>query len=343
MDWLSPIWFYPATLAAFEWTHRSLLLAIGALPLLFVARWLLALQTRPQLGLALLPGPNRRQWSALLRFIPDVVLTVAMALILVALARPQQTSQLVEQTSAGLDILLVLDTSASMQIPDLAPTRLEAAKATARDFIRGRFHDRIGLVVFAGEAYSLCPLTTDYDLLLSQLNTIKPGLIATDGTAIGSALGVAVNRLRGSPSRTRVCILLSDGENTAGQIAPETAARLAHSFGIKLYTIGLGTDGSVAFDTDSVTGQTRYVETRLDETTMRQLAQIGEGQFFRATNQQGLTAVFRELDRLTKAPIRETRFRDTRDFYPIYLRWATVFLLIWVMMKSSFLTSAIED
>jgi Ca-activated chloride channel homolog len=343
LDWFQPGWFAPATLRAFEWAHRSLLYAVPALPLLVVLRALLAWRSLPKLALALPPGRRRLSATRWLRFLPDILLLLAMGLMLVALARPQLTSQVVEQTSTGLDIVLVLDTSASMQLPDLKPNRLEAAKQTARDFIRGRFHDRIGLVVFAGEAYSLCPLTTDYGLLLRQLDGIRPGLIAADGTAIGSALGVAVNRLRTSPTQSRVCILLSDGENTAGQLAPETAARLAHTFGIRLYTIGLGADGAIAFGQDSLTGTTRYVETRLNETTMRQLAQIGEGQFFRATNKASLAAIFRSLDRLTKTPVRETRFRDTRDFYPVYLRWAILCLLGWLVSKSTFLTSALED
>ncbi len=344
LDWLRAGWFSPATLAAFEWAHRWLLFAIGAVPVLFGLRAALAWRSQPHLDLALLPGAGSgRTASRWLRFLPDAVLSVALSLILVALARPQLTSQLVEQTSSGLDILLVLDTSASMQLPDLAPTRLEAAKRTARDFVRGRFHDRIGLVVFAGEAYSLCPLTTDYTLLLRQLDGIRPGLIAADGTAIGSALGVAVNRLRLAPTRSRVCILLSDGENTAGQLAPETAAQLAHSFGIRLYTVGLGADGSVELPPDSLTGAPRIIDTRLDETTMRQLARIGDGQFFRATDEAGLAAIFRQLDRLTKSPRRETRFRDTRDFYPVYLRWALLFFLGWLVLKSTFTTSALED
>ncbi|MBC7448215.1 MAG: VWA domain-containing protein [Hymenobacteraceae bacterium] len=344
LDWLRPEWFGPTTLAAFEWAHRSVLYGIPAVALLFGLRTLFAWRSRPHLDLALLPGPDTRPTaSRWLRFVPDAVLATALGLVLVALARPQLTSQLVEQTSTGLDILLVLDTSASMQLPDLTPTRLEAAKRTAREFVRGRFHDRIGLVVFAGEAYSLCPLTTDYALLLRQLDGIRPGLIAADGTAIGSALGVAVNRLRLAPTRSRVCILLSDGENTAGQLAPETAAQLARSFGIRLYTVGLGADGPVAFGVDSLTGTPRIVETRLDETAMRQLARIGNGRFFRATDQASLSAIFRQLDQLTKSPLRQTRFRDTRDFYPIYLRWAIVCLLGWFLLKSSFMTSALED
>lgn len=343
LDWLRPAWWSPATLASFEWAHRSLLYFIPALPLLWLLRVVLALRTRPRLEMAFFPDQARWRWIGLLRFIPDTVLTIAMALIMIALARPQQTTHLVEQSSQGIDIMLVLDTSASMQLRDLEPNRLEAAKAVAREFIRGRFHDRIGLVVFAGEAYSLAPLTTDYDLLIQQLSTVKLGLIPADGTAIGAALGVAVNRLRDSPTRSRVCILLSDGENTAGQLAPETAARLAHAFSIRLYTIGLGADGVVAFDTDTTTGQTRFVDTRLDETTMRQLAGLADGRFFRATNEAALNTIFRDIDRLEKGEIRETRFRDTRDFYPVYLRWAVVLFVTWIALRSSFLSSALED
>lgn len=344
LDWLRPGWFRPSVLRSFEWAFTWVLYGIPVVPLLFALRALLAWRTRPHLDLTLLPGPGTAPTAGRwLRFVPDAVLTLALSLVLVALARPQLTTQLVEQTSTGLDIVLVLDVSASMQLPDLTPNRLEAAKRTAREFVRGRFKDRIGLVVFAGEAYSLCPLTTDYALLLRQLDGIRPGLIRADGTAIGSALGVAINRLRLAPTASRVCILLSDGENTAGQLAPETAAQLARSFNIRLYTVGLGADGPVAFGLDSLTNTPRVVETRLDETAMRQLARIGNGRFFRATDQAGLAAIFRQLDRLTRSPLRETRFRDTRDFYPIYLRWAIVCLLGWLVLKSSFLTSALED
>lgn len=343
LDWLRLGWFSPATLAAFEWPNRGLLYALPAVPLLFLLRWLLAWRVRPRLEMAFFPGQTRWRWSALLRFLPDAVQAACLTLVLIALARPQLTSQLVEQTSEGIDVILVLDTSASMQLRDLAPDRLEAAKAVARDFIRGRLHDRIGIVVFAGEAYSLVPLTTDYDLLLRQLAQVKLGIIASDGTAIGSALGVAVNRLRDSPARSRVCILLSDGENTAGQLAPETAARLAHTFAIRLYTIGLGADGRVAFGRDSTSGQTLYVDTRLDETTMRQLAQLGDGQFFRASSSDALAEVFKAIDQLEKTPIHEARFRDTRDYYPVYLRWAVLCFVLWIALKSTFLTSALED
>jgi Ca-activated chloride channel family protein len=271
-----------------------------------------------------------------------VVLGLSLAFILVALARPQRTDERVVQSGEGIDILLLLDVSGSMELQDLRPNRLEAAKRVARDFINGRAGDRIGLVVFAGDAYSLAPLTTDYDLLRENIQGLKLGMIANDGTAIGTALGVATNRLRESKSRTKVCILISDGENTAGSLDPLTAARLAHAYGLKIYTIGLGQDGYVPYFTDAA-GRTRYVETRLDETTMRELAQAGEGQFFRATDNESLRRIFQRIDQYEKSEIKQTRFRNTKDYYRIYLLWAVGLWLLWLALKNTFLTNALED
>ena len=210
---------------------------LAAVPLLFGLRGLLA-RRRARVAVALAPGPAPRDWLAALRFLPDAVLGLALALGIVALARPQRTDERVEQVGRGIDVVLALDISGSMEIQDLRPTRLEAAKRLATDFVNARAGDRLGLVAFAGEAYSLAPLTTDYDLLREGLASLRPGLIAADGTAIGTALGVAVNRLRGSTARSRVCILLSDGESNAGSLDPLLAAQLAHAFNIRLYTIG---------------------------------------------------------------------------------------------------------
>ncbi|QDA62601.1 VWA domain-containing protein [Hymenobacter jejuensis] len=331
-----------ATLASYTWAQPRLLLLLPVIPLLFLGRWLLVHRRRPRLDVAFVAGQLRRDWTAGLRFLPDLVLGLSMAFGVVALARPQRTDERVVQTGEGIDILLVLDVSGSMELGDLKPNRLEAAKRVARNFIDGRVGDRIGLVVFAGDAYSLAPLTTDYDLLRENLSSLHLGMIANDGTAIGTALGVATNRLRDSRSRTKVCILLSDGENTAGNLDPLTAAQLAHAFGLKLYTIGLGKDGVVPYGTDEA-GRPRYVETRLDETTMRQLAQAGEGQFFRATDNAALNRVFRQIDRYEKSEIKQTRFRNTKDYYRIYLFWCVGLWLLWLGLKNTFLTNALED
>ncbi|OUJ74142.1 VWA domain-containing protein [Hymenobacter crusticola] len=331
-----------ATLASYSWQEPRLLLLVPLLPLLFLARWALNHRRRARLGVAFVAGQVRRDWSALLRFIPDVVLFLSLAFGIVALARPQRTDERVVQTGEGVDILLVLDVSGSMELQDLRPNRLEAAKRVAQEFTNGRVGDRLGLVVFAGDAYSVVPLTTDYELLRESIAGLKLGMIPNDGTAIGSALGVATNRLRDSRSRSKICILISDGENTAGSLDPLTAAQLAHAYGLKLYTIGLGKDGIVPYGTDE-NGRPRFVETRLDETTMRQLAQAGDGQFFRATDNSALRQVFRQIDKYEKSEIKQTRFRNTKDYYRLYLFWCVGLWLAWLALKNTFLTNALED
>ena len=331
-----------ATLASYAWEKPRLLFLIAGIPLLFAGRWLLAYRRRSRFGVAFVQGEVRRDWSAVLRFIPDVVLGLSLVFGVVALARPQRTDERVVQSGEGIDIMLVLDVSGSMELGDLQPNRLEAAKRVAQEFINGRSGDRLGLVVFAGDAYSLAPLTTDYELLHESIAGLKLGMIANDGTAIGTALGVATNRLRNSRSRTRVCILLSDGENTAGSLDPLTAAQLAHAYGLKIHTIGLGQDGTVPFGKDGF-GRTNYVNTRLDETTMRQIAEAGEGQFFRATDNAALRQVFRRINRYEKSEIKQTRFRNTRDYYRIYLFWCVGLWLLWLALKNTFLTNALED
>ena len=329
------------TLAGYQWQQPRLLLLIAAVPLLFGLRWLLA-RRRAQVVVAFAPGPARREWSAGLRFVPDVVLGLALSFGIVALARPQRTDERVEQSGRGIDLVLALDVSGSMEIQDLRPNRLEAAKRIATDFVNTRAGDRLALVAFAGEAYSLAPLTTDYNLLREDLTSLRVGLIAADGTAIGSALGVATNRLRESTAKSRVCILLSDGESNAGSLDPLLAAQLAHAFGIRIYTIGLGKDGFVPYGQDSL-GRTRYVSTRLDETTMRQLAAAANGRFFRATDTGALRDVFAQINRLEKSEIKQLRFRNTTDFYRPYL-WAGIALwLLWLALKSTFLSNPLED
>jgi Ca-activated chloride channel family protein len=331
-----------ATLASYAWEKPRLLLLIAGIPLLFGVRWLLAYRRRSKLGVAFVQGDVRRDWSAVLRFLPDLVLGLSLAFGIVALARPQRTDDRVVQSGEGIDIMLVLDVSGSMELGDLRPNRLEAAKRVAQEFINGRSGDRLGLVVFAGDAYSLAPLTTDYELLRESIDGLKLGMIANDGTAIGTALGVATNRLRDSRSRTRVCILISDGENTAGSLDPLTAAQLAHAYGLKIYTIGLGEDGVVPFGKDGL-GRTNYVNTRLDETTMRQIAEAGEGQFFRATDNAALRQVFQRINRYEKSEIKQTRFRNTRDYYRIYLFWCVGLWLLWLGLKNTFLANSLED
>jgi Ca-activated chloride channel homolog len=252
------------------------------------------------------------------------------------------STEKVEQWTEGIDIMIALDISQSMQIEDFSPNRLQAAKRVALDFIQGRVQDRIGIVVFSGDAFSLAPLTTDYDLLRSYINEINFEMIENRGTAIGSAMAVVTNRMRESESKSKVCILLSDGDNTAGNIDPITAAELASAYNIKVYTIVVGKEGLVPYGKDFF-GRPNMIENTVDESTMRKMADIGGGQFFRATDNQALVQVFEKINQYEKAEIKETRFKDTSDYYFVYLQWAICFFLLWLALKSTFVTNVLQD
>ncbi len=339
---LSLDWFNPTTLSAFTWENPKFLFGLAAVPLLFLFRWLLRFRYNQKLPVAVTSKDLHVSPLTLIRLLPEIFLMLAMALILLALARPQMTNEKVEQWTEGIDIMIGLDISQSMQIEDFLPNRLEAAKNVARDFISGRLQDRIGIVVFSGDAFSLAPLTTDYDLLKSYLDEINFEMIENRGTAIGSALAVVTNRMRESEAKTKVCILLSDGDNTAGNIDPITAAELASAYGIKIYTIVVGKEGLVPYGKDFF-GRPNMIENTVDETTMRKIAEIGTGEFFRATDNQALTQVFARIDQFEKAEIKETRFKDTSDYYFVYLQWALVFFLLWLLLKSTFMTNVLQD
>lgn len=341
-SWFSLNWFSIETLSSFDWQNRLFLLGIALIPLIFLFKWLIQRSLGQNLELALPKEQIKWTPSVLLRHIPGVIMALIMALILIALARPQKTNEKVEQWTEGIDIMLVIDISESMQIEDFKPNRLEAAKKVAGDFIKGRFQDRIGIVVFSGDAYSLSPLTTDYDLLEAYLKDVDFDMIESRGTAIGSALAVATNRMRESTAKSKVMILLSDGDNTAGNINPITAADLADAYDIKIYTIAVGKEGRVPFGKNFF-GQPNYIENTLDETTLRKIAEIGHGKFYRVSDNQALAQVFSLIDKYEKAEIKETRYKDTTDFYYVYLRWAIVLFLLWILLKSTFINNILQD
>ncbi|HQQ98323.1 MAG TPA: VWA domain-containing protein [Cyclobacteriaceae bacterium] len=342
INYFSPEWLYPSTLRSFTWTQVPFLYAIALVPVLIVIRWVWRYYFNQKLPVAFIKSDLKSTALTWLRLIPDLILTLAVVLMLVALARPQKTNEKVEQWTEGIDIMLAIDISQSMQIEDFTPNRLEAAKEVARNFIKGRMQDRIGLVVFSGDAFSLTPLTTDYTLLNAYLNELNFDMIESRGTAIGSALAVVTNRMRESESKSKVCILLSDGDNTAGNIDPITSAELASAYNIKIYTIVVGKEGMVPYGKDFF-GRPNMVENTVDESTMRKIAQIGSGEFFRVADNEALQAVFRKIDQYEKAEIKETRFKDTTDFYFIYLRWAIVLLIIWLLLKSTFVSNVLQD
>jgi Ca-activated chloride channel homolog len=341
--WFSFHWFDPRFVQEYNWENIYYLYMIPLLPSLLIIRWILHFRSRTKLDIALHPQ-DFQGWDLIgaIRFIPYGFKMLCICFILIALARPQRINETIEQSSEGIDIMLLMDISESMQLEDFKPNRLEAAKEVARNFIKGRTYDRIGIIVFAGEAYSLSPLTMDYKLLTDFINGIRFDMIETSGTAIGSAMAVGINRMRESNSKSKLMILISDGENTAGNIDPIMTAGLAHAFDIKVYTIGIGKDGTIAYGKDEK-GNIQYVQSLLDETTLRNIAGKADGQFFRASGNNALTEIFHFIDKQEKGKIKEARFRDNKDYYEIYLAWAIVFLLCWLITKSTFLSNAMED
>jgi len=342
LPWYDIEWFMPSTFNNFSWEQGIILYALLVIPLVLVIRWALKRTLNQKLPVSLPKKDIQRSPITWLRVIPDLLIIMVIALVIVALARPQKSNEKVDQWTEGIDIMLVVDVSHSMQIEDFKPNRLEAAKKVALDFIDGRFQDRIGMVIFSGDAFSLSPLTTDYDLLKAHIEGINFEMIENRGTAIGSALAVATNRMRESKSKSKVLILLSDGDNTAGNIDPITAAELAAAYNIKTYTIAIGKEGKVPFGKDFF-GRPRMIDSDLDETTLREIAKIGNGEFYRVSDNRALENVFALIDKYEKAEIKESRYKDTSDFYQIYLRWAIVFLLLWLAFKSTFISNVLQD
>src|ERR1044071_1417915 len=262
--WYHIDWFMPSTFSSYTWANSFWLWLIPVVPLLFVVRWLTRFYLNQKLPVALVRSDLSSNPVNLVRLLPEILLSIVGILILVALARPQKTNEKVEQWTEGIDIMLAIDISQSMQIEDFEPNRLESAKGVARKFIAGRIQDGIGIIVFSGDAFSLAPLTTDYALLNSYIDEMNFDMIENRGTAIGSAMAVVTNRMRESESKSKVCILLSDGDNTAGNIDPITAAELASAYNIKVYTIVVGKEGLVPYGKDFF-GRPNMIENTIDE------------------------------------------------------------------------------
>ncbi len=263
-----------------------------------------------------------------LSILPFIFKLLAFTLAIIALARPQSTSSGQNVTTEGIDIMMALDISSSMLAEDLKPNRIEAAKKVADDFIGSRPNDRIGLVVFGGESFTQCPLTTDHAVLKNLFSGIQSGLLA-DGTAIGEGLATAVNRIRNSTAKSKVIILLTDGVNNVGAIAPETAGEIAKTFGIRVYTIGVGTRGMAPYPFKTPFGiQYQNVEVQIDEEVLQKIAEDTDGRYFRATNTSKLKEIYNSIDKLEKTKIAVTEFRNhTEEFYP----WAMGSLLFIIL------------
>jgi len=250
-----------------------------------------------------------------LRHIFFALRTMAVGLLIIALARPQKSDKFQNVSTEGIDIVLAQDISGSMLARDFKPDRLEAAKNIATEFISGRPYDRIGLVVFSGESFTQCPLTTDHAVLINLLREIQSGMIE-DGTAIGMGLATAVNRIKDSKAKSKVIILLTDGVNNKGEIAPATAAEIAKTFGIRVYTIGVGTQGVAPYPVQTPYGiQYQDMPVEIDEGILQKIAETTGGKYFRATDNNSLIQIYKEIDKLEKSKIDVKQFTKKQEKY----------------------------
>ncbi len=272
-------------------------------------------------------------WAQRLRRLPLVLRLCALSLLIVALARPQSGESIEQVESLGLDIALVLDVSTSMKAMDFRPNRLAAAKGVMEEFVKGRKHDRISLVVFAGRSYTQCPPTLDHDVLVGLLRQVDFGRVE-DGTAIGTGILNAANRLRGEGTQGKVMILLTDGVNNAGEVTPATAAKAAQALGIRIYTVGVGREGEHPIEIDDPVVGRRVVtlRTEIDEKTLREIATATGGRYFRAQDPRALEAIYREIDGLEKVEIKASRYTRYSELFPKIALAALALLLLEILL-----------
>ena len=272
-----------------------------------------------------------------LRHVPFILRMLAITFLIIALARPQTTNKWSTATTEGIDIMMSVDISSSMLAMDLQPNRLEAAKDVAASFINGRPNDNIGLVIFAKESFTQCPLTLDHAVLLNLLKDVKCGMLE-DMTAIGHGLATAVSRLKDSKAKSKVIILLTDGSNNAGEIAPMTAAEIAKTFGVRVYTIAVGTNGQAPYPLQTAIG-TKVVQipVEIDEKILTQIAQLTGGQYFRATNNKALKGIYQEIDQMEKSKMSVQEYSKRYEEYALFAMIGLSLFLLELLLRYTLL------
>ena len=281
-----------------------------------------------------------KSWRIYARHILFVIDICALALLIIALARPQSSSKNQKINVEGIDIVLTIDLSSSMLAQDLKPDRLEAAKSISADFVKGRPEDRMGLVVFASETFTQVPLTTDHGMLLNMMKDLKCGMLE-DGTAIGDGLASSVSRLKDSEAVSKVVILLTDGDNNAGSIDPATAAEMAKLFGVRVYTIGVGTRGTAPYPVQTPFGGIQYqqIQVTINEPLLQQIADETGGNYYRATSNEKLEQIYEEIDQLERSKIEINEFtRIHEEFLPFVLMGLALLLLGFILKNTIFKT-----
>ena len=278
-----------------------------------------------------------QSWRSALRHLPFVCRVLCLAFIITAIARPQTKNEIQRAEGEGVDIILCIDVSGSMTAQDFQPNRLEAAKAVAIDFVNKRLTDRIGVVIFSGESFTQCPLTTDNTVLEAAISNIRNGLLE-DGTAIGAGLGTSVDRLRSSDSKSKIVVLLTDGENNGGLIDPKTAKEIAKAFGIKVYTIGVGSEGFAKQPVNTPMGIVMQNEkVSIDEKLLTEIANETGGKYFRAKDNNSLSGIYKEIDALEKTKIQIINTIKYHDRFLPFVAAAIILLMLEVLLRYTIL------
>ena len=282
---------------------------------------------------------GRRGLRVYLRHSLPILRALSVGFLIIALARPQNTNSWQKDSIEGIDIMLAMDVSGSMQAMDFKPNRLEAAKDVAISFINNRPNDNIGMVTFAGESFTQCPLTTDHTVLLNMVQDLQMGVL-DDGTAIGMGLATAVNRLKDSKAKSRVVILLTDGSNNMGDITPRRAADIARTFGMRVYTVGVGTRGEAPFPIQTEFGvRIQNVPVDIDEPTLDGIAEVSGGKYFRAVDNETLNEIYKEIDKLEKTRLMTKSFKAYEEKYFVYALIAFLLLLTEFLLRNTLLRS----
>lgn len=314
---------------------QYLFLFIVYIPLII---WYIMKQAKsyPTIGISTLSSLKNahKSYKDYIRHSLFILRLLAIGCLIIVLARPQTVDNWNTSTADGTDIVLSIDISSSMLAKDFSPNRLEAAKKVASKFVSGRETDNMGLVIFAAEGFTGVPMTTDRSILISYINGLEVGLLE-DGTAIGDGLSMAINRIKDGKAKSKSIILLTDGSNNTGIVAPLTAAKIAKKHNIKVYTIGVGTNGEALFPTSNVFGQLTYKKQKvvIDEETLNKIAENTGGRYFRATNDKVLEDIFYEIDQLEKSKINVKNFTHTEDNYMIWALLSLIFFASEVIIR----------
>ena len=316
--------------ASMHFKNPELLWLLVLVPVIIVYFWKVKRNSRTQIRISSTEAFKnyRPSLKQLMVNLPFMLRVLSMSLLVVALARPQSSSRASNVKTEGISVVIALDISSSMLAEDFKPNRIEAAKKVAIEFIEGRPNDLIGLVIFSGQSFTQCPLTSDHAVLKNLLKDIKSGMVK-DGTAIGEGLATSVSSLKEAPTKSKVVVLITDGVNNSGSIAPLTAGEIALTFGVRVYSVGVGTRGMAPYPVQTLFGvQYQNMEVQIDEDLLTAVAEATDGRYYRAVNNRRLEAIFAEIDKLEKSKIEITEFkRYTEEYVPFTLVAGFLFML----------------